>query len=88
MMYYILRWKILLLIKSVYIVTGTLSQEESIECSDNQKEENIDRQENIEKIKREIKEENIEKEAFSIKEVIGTLIVCVCFIIDSKYLNY
>ncbi|XP_070168387.1 SAFB-like transcription modulator [Polyergus mexicanus] len=48
--------------------SGTLSQEESIECSDNQKEENIDRQENIEKIKREIKEENIEKEAFSIKE--------------------
>lgn len=79
MMYYILRWKILLLIKSVYIVTGTLSQEESIECSDNQKEENIDRQENIEKIKREIKEENIEKEAFSIKEVIGTLIVLIVF---------
>ncbi|KAL6437656.1 hypothetical protein ACFW04_004215 [Cataglyphis niger] len=48
--------------------SGTLSQEESIECSDNQKEENIDRQVNIEKIKREIKEENIEKEVFSAKE--------------------
>lgn len=55
-----------------------MSQEESIECSDNQKEENIDRQVNIEKIKREIKEENIEKEVFSAKEVIGILIVYVC----------
>lgn len=40
-----------------------MSQEESIECSDNQKEENIDGQENVEKPKGEIKtEENVEKE--------------------------
>lgn len=51
--------------------SGTLSQEESIECSDNQKEEHIDRQENVEKPKGEIKamaEENIEKEVSSKKE--------------------
>ncbi|XP_029166036.1 SAFB-like transcription modulator isoform X2 [Nylanderia fulva] len=45
--------------------SGTSSQEESTECSDSQKEENIDGQENVDKLKGEIKlmtEETIEKE--------------------------
>lgn len=52
-----------------FIITGALNQEDSIECSDNQKEENIDGQDNIDKSKVEIKIERDEKEIFIKKEV-------------------
>lgn len=58
------------------IVIGALSQEDSTECSDNQKEENIDGQDNIDKFKMEVKIEDCdENEIFikkEIKEVLHT----------------
>lgn len=57
-----------------FLIVGALSQEDSIECSDTQKEENG--QESIDKYKMEIKTEVYdEKEIFikkEIKEVLNT----------------
>lgn len=52
-----------------FLVTGTLNQEDSVECSDNQKEENG--QDNIDKCKMEVQktETQDEKEVFIKKEI-------------------
>lgn len=53
-----------------FILTGTLNPEDSTECSDNQKEENVDGQDNVDKCKVEIKiEQHDEKEIFIKKEI-------------------
>lgn len=58
-----------------FLVTGTLNQEDSVECSDNQKEENG--QDNIDKCKMEIKmtETQDEKEMFINKEITEVLYI-------------
>ncbi|XP_012529586.1 SAFB-like transcription modulator isoform X2 [Monomorium pharaonis] len=48
--------------------SGTLSQEDSTECSDNQKEENVDGQDNINKYKIEIKTEELDEKEITIKK--------------------
>lgn len=53
-----------------FILTGALNPEDSTECSDNQKEENVDGQDNVDKCKVEIKiEQHDEKEIFIKKEI-------------------
>lgn len=53
-----------------FILTGALNSEDSIECSDNQKEENVDGQDNVDKCRVEIKiEQHDEKEIFIKKEI-------------------
>lgn len=52
----------------LFLITGALNQDDSVECSDNQKEENG--QDNIDKYKMEIKTEvHDEKEMFIKKEI-------------------
>lgn len=50
-----------------FFVIGSLNQEDSVECFDNQKEENG--QDSIDKYKMEIKIEHDEKEIFIKKEI-------------------